>query len=171
MIVIVMLFIYLILIFLAMTFYWSLVIVYTMYSRVRINRMLENINTVEDLQYIPFKVFLPLIAEVFKRKGYSVKITDKCGEEGNGLILDNMRYVEILRRALNHEVDCEAAMKLAKCMQSNAIYRGMIITLGEFKHNTRMFCHKNVIECITGPQLLAMFKEVQKKKEILQTIH
>lgn len=170
-IVIIMLFMYLILIFLAMTVYWSLVIAYNAYFKIKINRLLEDINTIEDLQYIPFKVFLPLISEVFKRKGYSVKITNKCGEEGNGLILDNMKFVEFWRRALNHEVDCEAAMKLAKCMQTNSIYRGMIITLGDFKQNTRMFCHKNVIECINGQQLLSMFKEVRKKKEVLQTIN
>ena len=164
-----MLFIYLVMLFFAMTVYWSLVIIYIVYFKIKTNRILENINTIEDLQYIPFRVFLHLVAEVFRRKGYSVKITDKCGEEGNGLILDNMRFVEIWRRALNHKVDCEAAMKLAKCMQSNSIYRGMLITLGDFKHNTKMFCHKNVIECIDGEQLLSMFKEVRKRKEVLQT--
>ena len=137
--------------------------------KIKVNRILESINTREDLQYIKFVVFLHLAAEVFKRKGYKVKITDKCGEEGNGLILNDIQYVEIWKYGLNHAVDCEAAMKLAKCMRSNSIYRGILITLGDFKHNTKLFCHKNVIECITGEQLLAMIKEVQKKKEVLQT--
>ncbi len=165
-----MLFAYLLLLFFAMTVYWSLVIIYSIYFKIKVNRLLENINTIEDLQYIPFNVFIHVTAEVFKRKGYVVKITDKCGEEGNGLLLDNRKFVEIWRRALSHEVDCEAAMKLEKCMRSNSIYRGMLITLGEFKHSTRLFCHKNVIECITGQQLLAMFKEVQKKNTAWQTI-
>lgn len=46
-------------------------------------------------------------------------------------------------------------------MQDNDIYRGMIITLGDFKPNTRNYCHMHVITCINGNQLLQMLKKVQ----------
>ncbi|OGO80469.1 MAG: hypothetical protein A2Y21_11300 [Clostridiales bacterium GWC2_40_7] len=164
-----MLFLYLLLLFTVMTVYWLGIIICYVYGKIRINGLLETINTIEDLEYIRFMDFLKLTAEVYKRKGYTVRVTDKCGEEGNGLILNDKQYVEIWKHGLNHAVDCEAAMKLAKCMRSNSIYRGILITLGDFKQNTRMYCHKNVIECINGEQLISMFKEVQKKKEVLQT--
>ncbi|MDP4095157.1 MAG: restriction endonuclease, partial [Bacillota bacterium] len=99
------------------------------------------------------KDFVQISAEIFRRKGYKVKLTDKCGEEGNGLILNNLIYVEIWKYSADHFTDVEAAMKLAKCMRNNSIYRGIFITLGDFKKCTRTYCHTNVIQCINGEQL------------------
>lgn len=137
--------------------------------KIKINRLLESINTKEDLLHMPFKDFFHVIAEVFKRKGYTVQFTDKCGEERNGLILNDIQYVEMWKHSLTQLVEMEAAMKLANCMQRNSIYRGMLITLGDYKQNAKLFCHKNVIEYINGDQILEMCKGVQKRIEILET--
>jgi restriction system protein len=145
------------------TLLWSII------YKIKIDNLLESINTKEDLLFINYKDFLNVISEAFKRKGFKVVITDKCGEEGNGLILDQIKYAEIWKHGLNQIVDVEAAMKLARRMQLNSIHRGMLVTLGDFKQMTLMFCHKNVIECINGDQLLTICKEVQKRKEVLQT--
>jgi hypothetical protein len=59
------------------------------------------------------------------------------------------------------EKDNEQAKKLARHMHENGIYRGMLITLGDFKNNTKNFCHLNVIKCINGNQLLQMCKNTQ----------
>lgn len=161
-----MLLIYLILLFFMMTIYYTSIAVIAVYNKIKINTLLEKINSTEDLEYLRFTDLKKLTAEVFRRKGNRVRITDKCGEDENGMLLNDIQFVEIWKHSRHHEVDCEAAMKLAKCMRSNSIYRGMLITLGDFKSNTRLFCHKNVIECINGEQLLAMFKDVQKKRAI-----
>ena len=144
-------------------------IIYSVYYKIKINNLLENINSKEDLLYMHSMDFLNVIAEVFKRKGNKVKITDKCGEYGNGLIINDIKYAEIWKHGINHRVDVEAGIKLAHCMQVNSIYRGILVTLGDYKYNTAEFCHKNVIECINGEQLLEMCKEVQKRREVLQT--
>lgn len=163
-----MLIFYAITIAIAFIIYHAVILAVNISFRIKVNKLLENIDDLEDIQYINFKILLYITAEMFRRKGYSVKITDKCGEEGSGLLLDDTRFVEIWRRALYREVECEVAMKLARCMQSNSIYRGVLITLGDFKRNTRIYCHKNVIECITGQQLLSMLKEVQKRKALVK---
>ncbi|MCX8128877.1 MAG: restriction endonuclease [Clostridia bacterium] len=164
-----MLFLFLFLLVVFMLIHGCMVIIRSFFYKVKINAILEDISTVEDLVYIRFKDFLNVTAEVFRRKGYNVSVTDKCGEEGRGLILNDIQFVEIWKHARSQLVDVETAMKLTKCMQSNSIYRGMIISLGDFKQSTRLFCHKNVIECINGEQLLEMFKEVQKRKDMLET--
>ena len=168
--VMILLILYLIVIFTVMTVYWSYIIIYKICSKIKIIRIFEDIDTLDDLLYLNFNVFIQLIAEMFRRHGYCTKITTKCGEEGNGLILDNIKFVEVWRRALHREVECETAMKFARCMQLNSIYRGMLITLGDFKQSTRIYCHKNVIECINGQQLIAMFREVQKKRKLLKDV-
>ncbi|HHV99182.1 MAG TPA: hypothetical protein GXX36_06375 [Clostridiaceae bacterium] len=136
---------------------------------IKINNLLESINDKDDLSQIGFGDFVYLMMEVFRRKGYKVKMTDKCGEENNGLILNNLQYVEVIKFPLNKRIEVETAMKLARCMQLNSIYRGMIVTLGDFKQNTRSFCHKYVIECINGDKVLEMCKEVQKRRPVLET--
>ena len=141
---------------------------YIAYS-IKINNLLESINDKNDLIQIGFRDFVYLMMEVFRRKGYRVKMTDKCGEESNGLILNNLQYVEVIKFPFEKKIEVETAMKLARCMQLNSIYRGMIVTLGDFKQNTRSFFHKNVIECINGDKVLEMCKEVQKRRPVLET--
>ena len=142
--------------------------VYGILYRIKIYNILESLNSKEDLLYLHFKDFLHVVMEVLRRKGYKIKPTDRCGEEGNGLLLNELQYVEVWKHGLTQLVDVEAPMKLVKCMQSSSIYRGMLITLGDFKQSTKMYCHKNVIECINGDQLLAMCKEVQRRKAVLE---
>lgn len=163
-----MLMLYLIFILLIMLIYNTAIMMYKIVYKYKIENLIENIHSKEDLLNICYKDLPYLMIEIFRRKGDIAKITDKCGEEGNGLILNNLQMVEVWKHALNQVVEMESAMKLAKCMQNQSIYRGMIITLGDFKYNTRCFCHKNVITCINGEQFLALCKDAQKRKELLQ---
>ncbi len=138
-----------------------------LYKR-KINELLKVINSKEDLLYLNFRDYMSIIVVVLKRNGYKIKSTRDCGIDGSGLILNNIQFAEIWKHGLNQIIDVELAMNLAKCMQKNSVYRGMIITLGDFKPCTKAFCHRNVIECINGDQLLNMCKAVQKTKVILQ---
>ncbi len=138
-----------------------------LYKR-KINELLKVINSKEDLLYLNFRDYMSIIVVVLKRNGYKIKSTRDCGIDGSGLILNNIQFAEIWKHGLNQIIDVELAMNLAKCMQRNSVYRGMIITLGDFKQCTKAFCHRNVIECINGDQLLNMCKAVQKTKVILQ---
>lgn len=143
--------------------------VWNVIYKIKINNLLESTNSIEDLLYMRFKDLLNLMAEVFKRQGYTVKITDRCGDEGYGLILNDIKYVEIWNHAVN-PADIEVAMKLARCMQTDSIHKGVLVTLGDIKQNTRLFCHKYVIECINGEQLLIICKNVQKRRNVIQSV-
>lgn len=164
----IMLILILLMIIVAKIIYGIYTVIWNAYYKMKIDNLIEDINTKEDLLFTNYKDFINVIAEAFKRKGYTVKFTDKCGEECNGLILNDIQYVEVWKHGLDQVIEVEAAMKLSKCMQLNSIYRGMLVTLGDFKQNTRSFCHKSVIECMNGDQLLAMCKEVQRRKEVVQ---
>lgn len=143
-------------------------IIHSILYKIKINHLLESINTKEDLLYMCTIDFQNVIAEVLKRKGNKVKITDKCGEYGNGYIINDLKYAEIWKHAINRTVDVEAGIKLAHLMQINSISRGILITLGDYKQSTKKFCHKSVIECINGDQLLEMCKEVQIGRDVMQ---
>jgi len=46
------------------------VLIFNICYRVKINNLLESVNTKEDLLFMRFNDFLNLIAEVFRRKGH-----------------------------------------------------------------------------------------------------
>lgn len=133
---------------------------------VRISIMTDSIRDKDDLLYLNIADYTHVIAELFKRSGYKVRMSDHFGEGGTGLILNELNYVVIRKDHYHHMVEIEAAKKLSKHMRDNGIYRGMIITLGDFKANTRSYCHINVITCINGTQLLQMLREAQSSNPV-----
>src|SRR5690554_3842126 len=77
-------------------------IVLYFYNKVRISMLIENNGTKRDILYLRFKDYMNLLMEVFKRKGYKVDATKKCGEYGNGMILDKKQFVEVLKCPITH---------------------------------------------------------------------
>lgn len=128
---------------------------------IKISILVDNIESRDDLLYLKLKDFEYAIAEVFRRQGYKVQMSDHFGEGGNGIILNDIYYVIVRKESYHNLVEIEQAKKLIKHMRNNNIHRGMIITLGDFKANTKNYCHTNVVKCINGEQLLQMFKSVQ----------
>jgi len=135
--------------------------IYHIIYLVRISLLFDTINSKEDLLFLRNKDFEYVVAEIFKRMGYRVRMSDHFGEGGTGIILNDILYVQARKERYQHLMEIEQAKKLAKHMRENGIYRGMLITLGDFKNNTRNFCHLNVIKCINGNQLLQMCKDTQ----------
>ena len=131
------------------------------YSR-RIRRSLERISCRDDLLYLAEVDFFHVIALMLKRKGNKVEFTDRCGEAARCLIVNDVLLVEMWKHSPGYLVEIESAMKMAKCMQTAGLHRGILISLGDFKTNTKGYCHTNVIECVAGDRLLAMCREVQK---------
>lgn len=128
---------------------------------IKINLLVDNIKDKDDLLYLKLKDYEFAIAEVFRRQGYKVKMSDHFGEGGNGIILNDIYYVIARKESYHNLVEIEQAKKLIKHMKDNDIHRGIIVTLGDFKTNTKNYCYTNVIKCINGDQILQMFKDVQ----------
>ncbi|HHV59359.1 MAG TPA: restriction endonuclease [Clostridiaceae bacterium] len=152
----------------AAVFHFIISLVASIAYRIKIRNLLDGISSKDDLLYMNTKDFINVIAEAFRRKGHKVEFTDRCGEEGNGIIIDDKIFAVVWKHAYKRQVEIEDAMKFARCMQNNSIYRGMLITLGDYKTNTRLFCFKNVISCINGDQLLEICKEVQMRRRPLE---
>jgi restriction system protein len=135
--------------------------IYHIVYLVRISLLVDSINCKEDFLFLSMKDFEYVVAEIFKRMGYRVRMSDHFGEGGTGIILNDLFYVQARKERYQHLMEIEQAKKLARHMHENGIYRGMLITLGDFKNNTKNFCHLNVIKCINGNQLLQMCKDAQ----------
>lgn len=134
--------------------------------KIRVVCLLENVSTKRDLLYMNTRDFENVIAEIFRRNNHKVELTSVFGEGGNGIILDNIYYLQVRKDAFNHRVNTEKVKKFVKSMQLNSIYRGIFITLGDFCLSTRYYCHKNSITCINGDELFCMCKEVQVKRDL-----
>lgn len=136
---------------------WILHLIYL----VRISMLVDTIRSKDELLSLRMRDYEYVIAEIFKRRGYKVRMSREFADGGNGLVLNDLCYVVAKKESYHHLLEVEHARKLSKHMQDNRICRGMIITLGDFKPNTKLFCHLNVITCINGNQLFEMLKEVQ----------
>lgn len=136
--------------------------VYKYYYRIKINRLLDGISCKEDFLYMKEKDFINVITLMLKRKGNKAEPTDKCGEETGGLIINDVIFAEMRKDSLSHLVEKETAMKLSHCMKEASVYRGMLITSGDYRESTRLYCRRNVIECVNGDRLFDMCRDVQK---------
>ena len=148
--------------------YYAFFIILSITNRISLYNIFENIQSKEDLLYLKQKHFSGVIMEMYKRKGYDIKPTSKCGVE-NGFIINGLQFAEAWKNSPTKQEEIETAMNLEKCMRLSGIYRGIFITLGAFKANTRKYCGINVIECINGDQVLEMIQECQKNRAVAQT--
>lgn len=146
--------------------YDLIVFTQSIYYKFKIINLLENIHSKDDFIYMSYKDYVHVVAEIFKRKGFKVSHTNLCGEESNGLILNNNLFVEVCKNSFHHQMEMETAMKFTRRMELGAISRGMLITLGDFKDSTRSYCFKNVIDCVNCDRLMQMCKQVQHKDKM-----
>ncbi|HZK27596.1 MAG TPA: restriction endonuclease [Thermoclostridium sp.] len=163
-----MLIIYAFLIAIAFIFYEVVSFIVHIIYLVKISSIVDSIDSKYDLLLLKLKDYEYTIAEAFRRQGYRVQLSDHFGDGGNGIILNDLYYVVVKKVSYHSLIEIEQAKKLIKHMMGNDIHRGMIITLGDFKTNTKNYCHTNVINCINGDQLLQMIKNVQT--ESIETI-
>ncbi len=154
-----MLIIYALAILISLIFYKFFALMAGFLYSVKISMLVDKIQCKDDLIFLRVKDYENVIAEIFRRKGFKVCLSDHFGEGGTGIILNDLYYV--LARKERYPVEIEFAKKLCRHMRNNSIYKGIIVTLGDFKANTRNYCHTNVITCIGGNQLLQMCKNVQ----------
>ena len=159
-----MLIIYLFLIMISVTVYQLACFVSHICYMAKIGYIADNIRCKDDLLYLKLRDYEHVIAEIFRRQGYKVQMSDHFGEGGTGIILDGVYYVIARKESYNSLVEIEQAKKLVKHMRDNNIHRGIIITLGDFKGNTKNYCHMHVIKCINGDQLIQMLRSVQALK-------
>ena len=133
-----MLIIYAFLIIVTVVFYEVVSFIVHIVYLVKISSMVDNINSKYDLLLLRLKDYEYCIAEVFRRQGYRVQLSNHFGDGGNGIILDDIYYVIVNKVSFHNLVEIEQAKKLIKHMSDNDIHRGMIITLGDFKTNTKL---------------------------------
>jgi len=60
---------------------------------VRISILVDTINSKDDLLLLTMQDYEYVIAEVFKRSGYKVRMSRHFADGGNGLILNDLYYV------------------------------------------------------------------------------
>lgn len=137
-------------------------IIYKIYYNKKINKLLDGLSCKEDFLYMREKDLVNVVTLMFRRKGHKVEPTELCGEDASGLLINDVTFAEVRKDSLSFLVEKETAMKLSQCMRMSNIYRGMLITTGDYRSSTRHYCGRNVIECINGDRLFEMCRDVQR---------
>jgi restriction system protein len=146
--------------------YRILAIICEIVLKIRAIYLLDSITSKRDLLYMKYGDFERVVAEMFRRRNHRVEFSERFGEGEKGLVIDGTVYVQLRKDPLSGMINVEQAMKLAKSMWRDSIYRGMFITLGDFENITYRYCHKNVITCINGDRLLEMCLGVQSARKL-----
>ncbi|CAJ1611453.1 restriction endonuclease [Clostridium perfringens] len=95
--------------------------------------MLEETD-LDDLDDRDFEIFC---AEVFKKQGFKVFLTQETGDYGRDLIINDNIYVECKKFDENNSVGRPILQKLLGAMDMFNIEKGIVITTGKYSNTAK----------------------------------
>ena len=129
------------------------------------NRQLAKRTNLESLAKLHWKTFEDLMAEVFRRQGYSVEEQLGGGADG-GVDLALRRNGQITlvqcKRWTGKSVGVSIVRELFGIMASERAEAGILVTTSNFTKECEFFCAKKSIRLIDGQKLLPLIRSVQK---------
>ncbi len=109
--------------------------------------------------------FEGLVAEFFRRQGYTVVQTGGDGPDGGvDLVLtrDNDRYLVQCKQWKAYKVGVQTVRELYGIMAASGAAGGFLITAGEFTEEAKKFAQGLNIQMFNGPRLQRMIREMQE---------
>lgn len=133
-------------------------------------RLLDRQTGASSIRELGWKDFERLLAEAFRRQGYSVEHLGGAGPDG-GVDLRLRRSGETLlvqcKQWRTWKVGVKTVRELYGVVASEDATGGIVVTSGEFTADAIEFAHKISIRLIPGSQLAAMIQAVQQGTQTL----
>ena len=128
-------------------------------------RLVDELSGVESLRELSWKNFEELVAESYRRKGYSVIENSAAGADG-GIDLrmkrDDDRVIVQCKNWKTRKVGVKVIRELYGVMTSQRANRGIVICSGTYTKEATAFARNNSgLELIGGTELLALVCDVQ----------
>ena len=136
------------------------------YNSHRKKKLLDKQSDLDSIKSLSWKEFEELIAEAYRRKGYSVVENHGVGPDG-GIDL-------VLKKSGNHclvqckrwktqKVDVRVVREMYGVMTAERASGVIIITSGLFTQEARIFAEGKPIDLVEGHQLVALIRSAQGK--------
>lgn len=136
------------------------------WNSLRKRKLLDKQTDLESIQSLPWKRFEELIAEAYRRKGYSVVENNGFGADGGiDLVLkkDGNAYLVQCKQWRNQKVDVRVVREMYGVMTAERATGVIIITSGVFTHDAKAFAENKPIDLIEGHQVADLIRNVKGK--------
>ncbi len=127
-------------------------------------RLVDNQTSLESLRQTPWKQFEFLVAEAYRRQGYTVEYSLGRGADGGvDLTLRRDRRTSLVqcKQWKTYSVGAPVIREMFGMSTAEKADEVIIVTSGDFTREARSFAQGKPIRLIDGPQLLALVQSVQ----------
>lgn len=123
----------------------------------------------DDLRAMHWQDFEYLVAEAYRRLGYSVTLAGGPQPDGGVdiiLVKDGVRTYIQCKHWREWKVGVKIIRELYGVMTSDHVTRGIVITCGIFTTNAETFAQDKPIELIDGEHLIQLIRGIQTSKNV-----
>jgi restriction system protein len=136
------------------------------YNSLRKKKLLNKQSDLDSIKSLSWKEFEELIAEAYRRKGYSVVENYGCGPDGGiDLVLKKSgnRFLVQCKRWKYQKVDVRVVREMYGLMAAEHASGVIIITSGLFTQEAKLFAENKPIDLVEGHQLVDLIRSAQGK--------
>ncbi len=135
------------------------------YREWRERRLLDGQKDLVDIRALSWQRFETLVAEAYRRQGYSVQKNPGPGpDEGVDLTLKKDACVTVVqcKQWRAWKVGVKVVREIYGVMTAKHADAAVVITSGAFTQEAKAFAHGKPIELVDGPQLATLIRSVQE---------
>lgn len=142
----------------------GLVWVVALFKKLGDSHRLERQTGIDSIRALPWREFELLLAEAFRRQGYSVVDTGGVADGGIDLILnrDGEETLVQAKQWKTWKVGVKIVRELFGVQASREAGAAILVTSGRFTSEAERFASENGIKLIDGPVLERMIVDVQR---------
>jgi restriction system protein len=131
-------------------------------------RLVDGQQSLEALRATPWKDFEYLVAEAYRRRGFTVDYSLSKGRDGGvDLILqkDGRKSLVQCKQWKSSQVGRPVLQQMYGIMTAEGADEAIVVTSGRFTNEAREFANGKPIQLLDGPDLLELVRSVQSGSE------
>ena len=129
----------------------------------RYRRLLDRQTGIGSIRAMSWRAFETLVAEMYRRQGYSVKETGGGGPDGgvDMILHKGGKYLVQCKHWKAYRVGVKEVRELLGLVTAELAEGGILITSGDLTAEARTFSRGNPLTLVDGGQLVRLTREVQ----------
>jgi restriction system protein len=139
----------------------------------RKRKQLEDQKDIQSIRALHWKDFEELIAEAYRRKGYSVTENPNVGADGGvdvRMTKDGELHLVQCKQWKSNKVGAAIVREMYGIMTAENAASVIVVTSGSFTKDARKFAAGKPIKLIDGPNLVSLISGVQTSGNIAPTV-
>jgi restriction system protein len=131
-------------------------------------KLLDRQSSMDSIRSLSWQQFEILVAEAFRRRGYSILENGGGGPDGGVDVVLHKRGQEFLVQCKQwkaRQIGVTTVRELKGVMATSGAAGGFVVCSGSFTNDARTFAAGAGIELIDGPALLRLIEEVRAQSE------